>query len=168
MASFPWPDDLRRAALAGSCSVRATAGLLACTQALQRAFLTPHHMANLRPATRTDPTLPLGGGEAVAGVPGPRKILLSQSTLPYACTTHAAMVTEALDGAQELGPEDVWDDKATLHYVTHQCAASEVAARELRRVTRRAKAYRFRCGRSTHTCHGQWRNARMPTPGSQA
>ncbi|MBZ5782230.1 hypothetical protein, partial [Klebsiella aerogenes] len=62
------------------------------------------------------------------------------------CTTHVAMVTEALDAGQELGSDDVWEDAATLHYVTHQCAASEVSARELRRIMRRAKSYRHVSG----------------------
>ena len=99
-------------------------------------------MANLRPVTRTDPELPLGGEGTVAGVPGPRIILTCQKALPYTCTTHVALVTEALDAGQGLGPEDVWEDAATRYYVAHQCAADEVPARELRRIMRRAKAYR--------------------------
>ena len=67
---------------------------------------------------RADPASPLGGSGYEAGTPRSLSVLATQQrAYVHACTTHVVMVTEAIDAALPLGPDDVWEDAETLHYV---------------------------------------------------
>ncbi|PNH02154.1 Pro-Pol polyprotein [Tetrabaena socialis] len=156
--------DLRLAALANSVSIHAAAQILAFTQALQRSYLTPHHMANLG-AKAVDPESPLGGCLGEAGTPGtaaalapahtatalisdrppPARTLVAVATLvsvsAYTCTEHVALLTDALD-AQAGGPDDVWEDAAVLKCIRTMEPPPGLGRAELKRVVRRAAGYR--------------------------
>ncbi|PNH08435.1 Pro-Pol polyprotein [Tetrabaena socialis] len=156
--------DLRLAALANGVSLHAAAQILALTQALQRSYLTPHHMANLG-AKAVDPESPLGGCLGEAGTPGtaaalapartatalisdlppPARTLVAVATLvsvsTYTCTEHVALLTDALD-AQAGGPDDVWEDAAVLKCIRTMEPPPGLGRAELKRVVRRASGYR--------------------------
>ncbi|PNH01983.1 Retrovirus-related Pol polyprotein from transposon, partial [Tetrabaena socialis] len=140
-----------RQSLAHGIAVEPAAVIFSYAQALQRAFVTPHHMATLHPAVvPRDPTLTLGGG--ISQLPIRARPMREPTSLhaprpttgldvsPYDCTMHVALVTEVLDGGTG-GPDDVWQDTNTLSYIRLLQAPDGLPRSEVRRVTRRAAGY---------------------------
>ncbi|PNH02523.1 Retrovirus-related Pol polyprotein from transposon [Tetrabaena socialis] len=146
------PEDARRAALSLGIAVEPAAVIFTYAHALQRAFITPHHMATLHPVAVPDPGLTLGGGYShrlsrcrkrrePSSLPAlcPALSLLHDAS-PYGCTMHIALVTEIMDGGTG-GPDDVWLDVNTLSYIRSMCAPDGLPRLEVRRITRRAAGY---------------------------
>ncbi|PNH01078.1 Retrovirus-related Pol polyprotein from transposon [Tetrabaena socialis] len=150
-------EDVRCAALSLGIAVEPAAVIFTYAHALQRAFITPHHMATLHPVAVPDPALTLGGGLLSSSEPVPEEaraqlaarpvpgdgleaLSLLHDASPYGCTMHIALVTEILDGGTG-GPDDVWLDTNTLSYIRSMCAPDGLPRLEVRRVTRRAAGY---------------------------
>ena len=150
IATSSVPEPVARIALASSVDVRTIQHLFAFSHALQRAFVTPHHMATLHPKpTEEPPALQLGGvapepsdGREAGGPAACIALATAGQISLRAATSHLALVAEVAERGQPTGSHDIWEDAPTLHYVQHRQAPPGLSEAEQRRVQRRATSYR--------------------------
>jgi len=152
-------DPTRMATLGRGIGPPPVHQLLCMAEALQRAFVTPHHMATLRP--KEVPTLPQGGGDeqgdsANAAEPARTTLLVTTATPTLderlergAFAVHVAGVTEAQDAAvypTDTTLRDVWRDEPTMSYLQKLVGPPDWSPTERARVLRRARDYRWHDG----------------------
>ncbi|KAG2496527.1 hypothetical protein HYH03_005351 [Edaphochlamys debaryana] len=133
------PPDSTSAVLQAALSLPGAQHVLALSQALQRAFITPHHMARLAPRKAPDPASTLGGGTAASngtswtpgrGLTSAHEILSTPAAFVTSAVQHhqldeyrhtvlAAAVAELDDAADAptAGGTDPWDDVNMLHFL---------------------------------------------------
>ncbi|KXZ57050.1 hypothetical protein GPECTOR_5000g1276 [Gonium pectorale] len=138
-------DDAAIGALFDGVNTPAVERIFSAAQALQRAFVTPHHMARLSP--KPAPTHQLGGGleEYLASESPAAFVTVALQHNQCDMSWHTSLVAKVADAQEQAQGVscDPWDDQPLLHYLMHGHSPSGVAGEAARRVVRRATNYRF-------------------------
>ncbi|GIL64966.1 hypothetical protein Vafri_18821 [Volvox africanus] len=150
------PEALQLRLLFSGTTTDAAAHVCAFAQALQLAYLTPHHMAVLKPryalSPETPSALPPGGvwpTDATTPSPtGPWEAAISlaiTATAPSlrSCTALVAEVAETLDQQPSEDLTDPWADHELQRFLKHSRYSKELAQDEKRRINRRSNLYRM-------------------------
>ncbi|GLC44517.1 hypothetical protein PLESTB_000064800 [Pleodorina starrii] len=146
------PEALRRELLASGPSFPAASQVFAFSQALQRAYMTPHHMATLKPTYAADqPAFPLGGDGVPPYTADRPAAFVALATRPspslFSCTTLVSEVAEVLDGQQPANLTDPCLDLEMRHLLRHGCYSEQLSPKEQQRITKQASSYRESGGR---------------------
>ncbi|GIL49963.1 hypothetical protein Vafri_6086 [Volvox africanus] len=150
------PEALQLRLLFSGTTTDAAAHVCAFAQALQLAYLTPHHMAVLKPRyalSPEPPSAPPPGGvwstDATTPSPtGPREAAVSLAITATApslrtCTALVAEAAETLDQQPSADLTDPWADHELQHFLKYGRYSRELAQDEKRRINHRSNSYRM-------------------------